>query len=185
MALARRAMRWASVAQGLSMSGDIDIFWSESDPAGETIVELDVPIECAASCPEGEACDDGDPCTGDDVCTHEACVGTPLDCDDGNACTDDFCDPDTGCAHSDIVCSYGQICDPATGTCRDAEFGEPVFKFLPNDGFPHDHFGGSVGISGAIAIAGSPGDGDNGPRSGSAYLFDTATGEQNHPRHRA
>ncbi len=39
----------SSVAQGLSMSGHIDLFWKDGD-TGELSVEADVPIECAASC---------------------------------------------------------------------------------------------------------------------------------------
>ena len=43
----------SSVAQGLSLSGDIDLLWCESLPGPgscDVIVELDIPIECAASC---------------------------------------------------------------------------------------------------------------------------------------
>ncbi len=36
----------SSVAQGLSLSGDIDIFWEDPD-TGEVIAEVDVPVECA------------------------------------------------------------------------------------------------------------------------------------------
>ncbi|MEE9293610.1 MAG: FG-GAP repeat protein, partial [Phycisphaerae bacterium] len=55
-----------------------------------------------------------------------------------------------------------------------ADLGDQLFKLLPDDGAAEDFFGRSVAISGAIAIIGAPGDGDN----GSAYLFDTATGRQ-------
>ncbi|MCK4873528.1 MAG: FG-GAP repeat protein [Phycisphaerales bacterium] len=53
-----------------------------------------------------------------------------------------------------------------------------IVKLLPGDGAMHDYFGYSVAISGATAIAGAPGDDDNGIKSGSAYLFDTTTGQQ-------
>ena len=52
------------------------------------------------------------------------------------------------------------------------------FKLLPDDGAAGDVFGTSVAISGSIAIVGAPFDDDLGPSSGSAYLFDTTTGEQ-------
>ncbi|MCH8881799.1 MAG: hypothetical protein IID34_18175 [Planctomycetes bacterium] len=48
----------SSVAQGISMSGDIDIFWMDGE-TGETIVEVDVPIECAAVDQEPCECVDG------------------------------------------------------------------------------------------------------------------------------
>ena len=59
-----------------------------------------------------------------------------------------------------------------------ADLGDQLFKLLADDGAPLDVFGYSVGISGDIAIAGARGDGDNGPDSGSAYLFDVTSGEQ-------
>ncbi len=49
----------SSVAQGLSMSGDIDIFW-EDGVWGETHAEVDVPIECAATCGSCPTDTDGD-----------------------------------------------------------------------------------------------------------------------------
>ena len=61
------------------------------------------------------------------------------------------------------------ISDPANPT--------QLFKLLPNDGAAEDLFG-SVAISGATAIVGASGDDDSGSRSGSAYLFDTTTGQQ-------
>ena len=48
----------SSVSQGLSMSGDIDIFWVDGE-TGETIAEVDVPIECAAVDQEPCECIDG------------------------------------------------------------------------------------------------------------------------------
>ncbi len=60
----------------------------------------------------------------------------------------------------------------------DTTTGRQIAKLLPNDGAAEDHFGLSVAISGATAIAGAPGDDDNGANSGSAYLFDTKTGRQ-------
>ena len=48
----------SSVAQGLSLSGDIDFFWLSV--AGNTIHEADVPIECAATCGSCPTDTDGD-----------------------------------------------------------------------------------------------------------------------------
>ena len=60
----------------------------------------------------------------------------------------------------------------------DATTGQQIAKLLPNDGAADDRFGASVAISGSTAIVGSTGDDDNGEDSGSAYLFDTTTGQQ-------
>ncbi len=60
----------------------------------------------------------------------------------------------------------------------DTTTGEQLVKFLPNDGAADDWFGHSVAISGTVAIVGANHDGDNGLESGSAYLFDTTTGQQ-------
>ena len=59
-----------------------------------------------------------------------------------------------------------------------ADLGDQLFKLLPNDGAASDFFGYSVAISGTTAIVGAQGDDDNGSNSGSAYLFDTTTGQQ-------
>ena len=50
-------------------------------------------------------------------------------------------------------------------------------KITPADGEPHGIFGTSVSIHGNTAIAGSWSD-DHGVNSGSAYLFDTTTGNE-------
>ncbi len=60
----------------------------------------------------------------------------------------------------------------------DTTTGQQTAKLLPDDGAALDQFGRSVAISGTIAIVGAFGDGDNGLVSGSAYLFDTTTGQQ-------
>ena len=60
----------------------------------------------------------------------------------------------------------------------DTATGQQLFKLLADDGAFLDQFGWSVAISGAIAIVGAPSDDDNGTDSGSAYLFDTTTGQQ-------
>ena len=60
----------------------------------------------------------------------------------------------------------------------DLSTGEQTFRLVPDDGAANDLFGWSVGISGPIAIIGAHGSDDKGSNSGSAYLFDTTTGEQ-------
>ena len=45
-------------------------------------------------------------------------------------------------------------------------------KLLARDRAVYDLFGGSVSISGDYAVVGAEGDDDNGPNSGSAYIFD-------------
>ncbi len=60
----------------------------------------------------------------------------------------------------------------------DTSTGAMIAKLLPLDGAQDDHFGWSVAISAATAIAGAYGDDDNGNASGSAYLFDAVTGLQ-------
>jgi hypothetical protein len=81
-----------------------------------------------------------------------AIVGTPYDGDNG--------------AYS----GSAYLFDITTGT--------QLAKLLPGDGAEYDQFGISVAISGGSAVVGSWMDGDNGIQSGSAYLFDTATGAQ-------
>jgi hypothetical protein len=45
-------------------------------------------------------------------------------------------------------------------------------KLLPSDGEPDENFGYSAAISGDTAVFGAPYDEENGPYSGSAYVFD-------------
>lgn len=60
----------------------------------------------------------------------------------------------------------------------DTMTGQQIDKLLPSDGEPWDQFGESVAISGTTAVVGARYDDDNGYNSGSAYLFDTTTGQQ-------
>jgi FG-GAP repeat len=60
----------------------------------------------------------------------------------------------------------------------DTETGQELFKLTANDAAEGDQFGISVAISGTTAIVGAFGDDDAGDASGSAYLFDTETGQQ-------
>ena len=68
--------------------------------------------------------------------------------------------------------------DSGSAYLFDTTTGRQLFKLLANDGAADDQFGFFVGISGATAIVGAGSDDDNGTDSGSAYLFDTDTGDQ-------
>ncbi len=59
-----------------------------------------------------------------------------------------------------------------------ADFGDQLFKLIPDDGPAGTLFGGSVATNGSTAIIGASHGGDNGSGSGSAYLFDNDTGQQ-------
>lgn len=60
----------------------------------------------------------------------------------------------------------------------DAATGAEIAKLLPSDGAPGDVFGWSIAIADGIVAVGAQTDDDNGTSSGSAYLFDAATGVQ-------
>jgi len=60
----------------------------------------------------------------------------------------------------------------------DSSTGDQLFKLLADDGAAGDGFGESVAIDNGIVAIGARFDGDNGAISGSAYLFDAATGLQ-------
>ena len=59
-----------------------------------------------------------------------------------------------------------------------ADLGDQLAKLLADDGMANDNFGHSVAINGTTVIVGAWFADDNGPESGSAYLFDTTTGKQ-------
>jgi FG-GAP repeat len=60
----------------------------------------------------------------------------------------------------------------------DSATGEQLAKLLPDDGAADDWFGISVGVNGNTVLIGAAGNNDCGHEAGSAYLFDTTTGEQ-------
>ncbi|NOG55241.1 MAG: hypothetical protein HND57_13110 [Planctomycetes bacterium] len=60
----------------------------------------------------------------------------------------------------------------------DASTGAQIAKLLPSDGATGDYFGWSIAIDNGIVAVGARRDDDNGPYSGSAYLFDASTGAQ-------
>jgi len=68
--------------------------------------------------------------------------------------------------------------DSGSAYLFDTTTGDQIAKLLPSDGAADDQFGRSVAISGDVAIVGASRNDDNGPSSGSAYLFDTTTGDQ-------
>ncbi|MEE8154057.1 MAG: hypothetical protein V3T53_03740 [Phycisphaerales bacterium] len=75
-----------------------------------------------------------------------------------------------GAFHDDNSSGSTYLFDIATG--------KQTAKRLADDGAPGDHFGWSVAISGNTAVVGAKFDDENGNNSGSAYLFDTTTGDQ-------
>jgi len=68
--------------------------------------------------------------------------------------------------------------EPGSAYLFDIENGIQIAKLTASDAAGQDLFGSSVGISGTTAIVGAYFDDDAGSRSGSAYLFDSATGQQ-------
>jgi len=68
--------------------------------------------------------------------------------------------------------------DSGSAYLFDATTGSQLAKLTADDAANFDDFGTSVAISGNTAIVGAVGDDDGGFASGSAYLFDVATGNQ-------
>jgi hypothetical protein len=68
--------------------------------------------------------------------------------------------------------------DSGSAYLFDVTTGAQLAKLTPSDGAEGDAFGGSVAISGNLAIVSAEGDDNNGSNSGSAYLFDVTTGTQ-------
>ena len=62
--------------------------------------------------------------------------------------------------------------DSGSAYVFDITTGEQLFKLLANDGAARDYFGGSVAVSGNIAVIGAESDDDRGTSSGSAYIFE-------------
>ncbi len=84
----------------------------------------------------------------------------------------------------DGIVAVGAWLDDDMGTSSgavylfDALMGHQLDKLLPRDGFEYDLFGWSVAIDGGRVAVGGYGDDDGGGESGSAYIFDGATGGQ-------
>ncbi|MFK7758408.1 MAG: hypothetical protein AB8C13_00500 [Phycisphaerales bacterium] len=60
----------------------------------------------------------------------------------------------------------------------DTTTGQELFRFVASDASASDQFGSTVAISGSIAVVGAAGNDEGGSLSGSAYVFDTITGQQ-------
>lgn len=132
-------------------------------------------------------------------------VGAPYDDDQGiDSGSVYLFDVFTGAQLVKIVASDGQAGDEfgfdvaldsgtlAIGAKRDDDNGQDsgslylydvataalITKVLPNDGAANDNFGEAVDLDQGIVAVGAHGDGDRGPLSGSAYLFDASTGAQ-------
>jgi len=75
---------------------------------------------------------------------------------------------------------YEDEAGPSAGAAYlfDTTTGAQLAKLVASDGAAFDYFGTSVGIGNGIAVVGASSDDDHGPFSGSAYLFDAATGAQ-------
>ncbi len=60
----------------------------------------------------------------------------------------------------------------------DAITGEQLAKLIPDDAQYYDYFGYLIAMDAGLVAVGAPGDFDNGPSSGSGYVFEVATGRQ-------
>jgi len=83
----------------------------------------------------------------------------------------------------------GAYCDDDNGDCSGSAYlydisdpANPVLinKLVPADGAEADHFGSSVAMDAGVAVVGAKSDDDNGPNSGSVYVYDAATGNLNY-----
>ncbi len=83
-------------------------------------------------------------------------------------------------AIADGVVAVGARTDGNSGSAYlfDASTGAQLAGLLPDDGDGSDQFGWSIAIADGIVAVGAHSDDDNGTNSGSAYLFDAATGAQ-------
>lgn len=68
--------------------------------------------------------------------------------------------------------------DSGSAYVFDTTTGQQIHKLSPDDAASGDRFGRSVAIHGSIIVVGAHHDDDGGNKSGSAYVFDAATGEQ-------
>lgn len=82
--------------------------------------------------------------------------------------------------HKNIAIVGARFDGPGVGTAYlfDATNGTQIAKLIASDGAAGENFGSSVSIDGNLAIVAAELDDDNGPLSGSAYIFDITTGSQ-------
>ena len=76
-----------------------------------------------------------------------------------------------------LIGSHGDGSYTGSAYLFDTTTGDLIQKLIAPDGASRDNFGYSVALDGNYALIGSSGDYDNGLFSGSAYLFDTTTGD--------
>ncbi len=77
-----------------------------------------------------------------------------------------------------LVGAFGDDGFAGSAYVFDTTTGQQLFKLSASDRAVNDWFGSSVAISGTAAIVGAYQDDDAGTSSGSAYVFDTTTGQQ-------
>ena len=80
--------------------------------------------------------------------------------------------------HFAALLSAGSFVVLGAAAAVQADMGDQLFKLLAEDGADNDDFGECVAISGQLTIVGADGNEDFGDHSGSAYIFDAATGKQ-------
>jgi hypothetical protein len=83
-----------------------------------------------------------------------------------------------GAIGSDDACGGMPTCDSGAAYLFDTQTGDQLRKLTANDAKMMDSFGISVGIDQDRVIVGALTDGPAGAASGSAFVFDTTTGEQ-------
>ncbi len=79
-----------------------------------------------------------------------------------------------------IGAANDEVAGPISGSAYvfDIATGQQLFKLTASDASAGDEFGGSLGLSGSVAVIGAAGDTEGGFDSGSAYLFDVTSGQQ-------
>jgi FG-GAP repeat protein len=77
-----------------------------------------------------------------------------------------------------VVGAYFDNIGAGSAYVFDTTTGEQLFKLTASDAAELDFFGTSVAVSGTTAIVGAPSNDDGGTDSGSAYVFNTTTGQQ-------
>jgi hypothetical protein len=82
--------------------------------------------------------------------------------------------------HAIVTSRYDDDAVKSSGSAYiyDASSGEELYKIVPDDTAPHDHFGSAISVSGHLAVVGAVNDERLGFFAGSAYLFDVNIGRQ-------
>ncbi len=85
------------------------------------------------------------------------------------------------CGNTIIIGAYlerGAVTDEGAAYLFDATTGQQLFKLKASNATTSDQFGYSVAISESFALVGAAMDDEGGYNSGSAYVFDLATGQE-------